>query len=167
YSAKQFLSTGWPLVGIVVAWTLVDGQEDDGEASRGRSARLPAAICVSIVAAVVTVATQRADWRGTVQYLNARTDRTNAVWIDPPWNAMAYDFYHPAIAATTNGSQTTGSNGRRSADSGDVCLVAERFGATPPTSASEAWLDQHFHLADTRSVARLQVRCYTTHEIVR
>jgi hypothetical protein len=163
YSAKQFLATGWPFVVLVVAWTLTDATELPMPASPlilRRSWRLSSAVAISIVAAIVTIATPRADWRGAVRYLNERTPRTAGVWIDPPWNTVAYDFYHPTLVAGTNLLQSTETATRRSGNRGDVCFVAERFGDPPPTSSSEAWFDQHLALVETVSLARLEVRCY-------
>jgi uncharacterized membrane protein len=162
YSAKQFLATGWPFVVLVVAWTLTDCGEIILSASAvtpRRSWRLSSAVAVSIVAAIITIATPRADWRGVVRYLNQRT-RTAAVWIDPPWNTVAYDFYHPRLVAGTNLLQSSEAASGRVGSRGEVCFVAERFGDPPPTSRSEAWLDQHLALVETVSLPRLEVRCY-------
>ena len=138
YSVKQFAATGWPFVILFVAWTLA-------EARRLHRPRLLVAIGVSMLSAVLTVATPRADWRGVAAHLNSRSDRTEAVWLDPPWNRYAYDYYSSAAPA----------------GHGDICMVAERFGRTPPTSGSEAWLDQHLRLVDSTDFWRLQVRCYS------
>lgn len=154
YSAKQFLATGWPFVVLVVAWTLTDA------ASSVKPWRLWSAVAVSIVAAMITIATPRADWRGAVRYLNQRSPRTAGVWIDPPWNTVAYDFYHPTLVAGTSLLQSSEAASGRVASRGEVCFVAERFGDPPPTSPSEAWLDQHLALVETVSLARLEVRCY-------
>jgi uncharacterized membrane protein len=163
YSAKQFLATGWPFVVLVVAWTLTDATEVSMPASSftfRRSWRLSSAVVVSIVAAIITIATPRADWRGAVRYLNERTPRTAGVWIDPPWNTVAYDFYHPTLVAGTNLLQSSEAATGRVGNRGEVCFVAERFGGRPPTSPSEAWLDRHLALIEKFPVARLEVRCY-------
>jgi uncharacterized membrane protein len=163
YSLKQFLATGWPFVVLVVAWTLTDALEISTPAaslSVRRSWQLSSAVVVSIMAAMITIATPRADWRGAVRYLNQRTVRTAGVWIDPPWNTVAYDFYHPTLVAGTNLSLSPEAATERLGNRGDVCLVAERFGGPPPTSRSEAWLDQHLALVETVRLARLEVRCY-------
>jgi uncharacterized membrane protein len=154
YSAKQFLATGWPFVVLVVAWTLTDA------AIPVKPWRLSSAVAVSIVAAMITIATPRADWRGAVRYLNQRSPRTAGVWIDPSWNTVAYDFYHPTLVAGTSLLQSSEAATGRVASRGEVCFVAERFGDPPPTSPSEAWLDQHLALVETVSLARLEVRCY-------
>jgi uncharacterized membrane protein len=149
YSAKQFLSTGWPFVVLVVAWTL----------SEARRWMLPVALAVSVVVTIVTIATPRADWRAAVGFLNHRAPRTGAVWLDHPWNTIPYDFYHPALPADVNalasGDPTVGLTKGR-----DLCLIAERFGSAPPTSSSETWLDAHLKLIETAPLARLEVRCY-------
>ena len=163
YSAKQFLATGWPFVVLVVAWTLTDATAVSMPAAPfavRRSWRLSSAVVVSILAAIITIATPRADWRGAVRYLNERTPRTAGVWIDPPWNTVAYDFYHPTLVAGTNLLQSAEATTGRAGNRGDLCLVAERFGNPPPTSRSESFLDQHLALVETVSLARLEVRCY-------
>ncbi|MEX2662741.1 MAG: glycosyltransferase family 39 protein [Vicinamibacterales bacterium] len=159
YSAKQFLATGWPLVVLIVAWTLTDGKPDERRAASLGRLRLPLAVGVSLVAAIVTVSTPRADWRGVVAHLNDRASRTQAVWIDPSWNSIVYDYYRPELPAVTN-PLALAEAGRRQDDAGDVCLVAHRFSRPPPTSPTEAWLDSHLRLVERVSFARLEVRCY-------
>jgi 4-amino-4-deoxy-L-arabinose transferase-like glycosyltransferase len=162
YSAKQFLATGWPFVVLIVAWSLTDGRRvrRPGARSLVSRLRLPAALAVSIGAAIVTIATPRADWRGAVSYLNQRAGRTAAVWLDPPWNTIPYDFYQPTFVPGTNLLQSAESSSGRFGNGRDVCLVAERFGNRPPTSPSEAWFDQHLKLVESVALARLEVRCY-------
>ena len=166
YSVKQFMSTGWPFVILVVVWSLTDGDREEvrrDPAARLARLRLPLAAGLSLIAAIVTVAAPRADWRGVVAYLNARTATTEAgalsVWLDPYWNSTPYDYYRPKISATAPLLSTEWLG--RNAPATDVCLVAERFGKSPPTSPSEAWLDKHFRLIDVVPFARLQLRCYT------
>ena len=167
YSVKQFISTGWPFVILVVVWSLTDGGRDDARwypAARLARLRLPLAAGLSLIAAIVTVAAPRADWRGVVAYLNARAATTEPgtllVWLDPGWNSTPYDYYRPKISATAPLLSADSLVGRR-APATDVCLVSERFGKAPPTSPSEAWLDNHFRLVDAVPFARLQLRCYT------
>ena len=161
YSAKQFLATGWPFVVIIVAWSLTDAlsNRDRTRTAIAPRLRLPAAVVVSLVAAIVTVATPRADWRGAVGYLNQRVARTEAVWLDPPWNDTPYNIYKPVLGAVVSGLQSADANVARLGNDRDVCLVAERFGTTPPT-ATEVWLDAHLKLVEAVPFARLQVRCY-------
>lgn len=160
YSAKQFLSTGWPFVALVAGWTLTDGAPPTNRSPALGDWRLPIAIGVSVIAAIVTVATPRADWRGAVRYLNERTARTGGVWVDRPWNTEPYDFYRPTLVAGTDIVQSAESAGGRLGNGRDVCLIAERSGGSPPTSPSEVWFDQHFKLVEAVSLARLEVRCY-------
>jgi hypothetical protein len=167
YSVKQFMSTGWPYVILAVAWSLTDGGREDARrspAARLARLRLPLAVGLSLIAAIVTVAAPRADWRGLVAYLNARAAATEpgalSVWLDPEWNSTPYDYYRPKIAATAPLLSAESQVGRPAPVS-DVCLVAERFGKPPPTSPSEAWLDNHFRLVDVVPFARLELRCYT------
>lgn len=145
YSAKQYIVTGWPFVVLAVTWLLTDR-------APGKLWR-PIAVGVSLVAAVVTVATPRADWRGVVAYLNGavRERSVQSVQIDPWWNTLPYDYYRPAMPALT---------GPLDEKIADVCLVAERYGKRPPTSPGEAWLDAHSRLVRTVPFARLEVRCY-------
>jgi len=166
YSVKQFMSTGWPFVILVVVWSLTDGGRDDDRqspAARLARLRLPSAAALSLIAAIVIVAAPRADWRGVVAYLNTRAAATApgalSVWLDPHWNSTPYDYYRPKIAATAP-LLSAGLAGRN-APAADVCLVAERFGKAPPTSPSEAWLDNHYRLVDVVPFARLELRCYT------
>ena len=75
YSVKQFMSTGWPFVILVVVWSLTDGDREDARqypAARLARLRLPLAVGLSLIAAIVIVAAPRADWRGLVAYLNTR-----------------------------------------------------------------------------------------------
>ena len=167
YSVKQFMSTGWPYVILVVVWSLTDGgREDARQYPAGRLARLrlPLAAGLSLIAAIVTVAAPRADWRGLVAYLNTRAATTKpgtlSVWLDPEWNYTPYDYYRPKISATGPLLSAGSQNGGKAPPT-DVCLVAERFGKSPPTSHSEAWLDNHFRLVDVVPFARLELRCYT------
>ncbi|MEO8255786.1 MAG: glycosyltransferase family 39 protein [Acidobacteriota bacterium] len=171
YSAKQFISTGWPFVILAVVWSLTDGgREEDGPAPAARLARLrlPLAAGLSLVAAIVVVAAPRADWRGVVASLNARAASarpgTLAVWLDPVWNYTAYDYYRPTIAAVPDPLPSAEASRGPRAPVSDVCLVAERFGRTPPTSQSEVWLDNHLRLVDVVPFARLELRCYTNRE---
>ena len=91
YSVKQFMSTGWPFVILVVVWSLTDGGREEARqypAARLARLRLPLAAGLSLIAAIVTVAAPRADWRGSVAYLNARAASrpepgTLSVWLDP------------------------------------------------------------------------------------
>ena len=159
YSIKQFLATGWPFVVLLVAWSLVDLPRGRTTGATERM-RLPVAIAVSVIAAVVTVATPRADWRGAVAYLNGRQPRPDAVWMDPPWNAYPYEYYRPSIASLPSPVITSPAAGS-AATARNVCLVADRFGKRPPTSATEAWLDQHAKVVDAIQLTRLEVRCYS------
>jgi uncharacterized membrane protein len=162
YSAKQFLATGWPFVVMALAWSLTDGLTilKSRAFTSTRDFRLPVALAVSVSAAIVTVATPRADWRAAVSHLNQRAPRIDAVWLDPSWNATPYAFYKPAVAAAATPLQSVEANGWRAGSTREVCLVAERFGATPPTSPTEAWLDANGRLVEAAPFARLEVRCY-------
>jgi uncharacterized membrane protein len=148
YSAKQILVTGWPFVVLLAAWAM-----NPFERRHGTTAHLlAAAVAVSLAAAVFVAATPRADWRGVVAHMNGHDPRQTAVVLDPSWNAIAYGHYSPRIRAAGAVPPLP--------DAGDVCLVAERFGHAPPTSPSEAWLDEHWRLVNRTGFARLEVRCY-------
>ena len=163
YSVKQFLATGWPFVVLVVGWALTDGDRADTGARTPQARmrfRLPVTVGVSLIAAVVTVATPRADWRGVVAYLNGRQPRTEVVWLDPAWNAYAYEYYRPAVRWVASPVVSVEAPANLALPAGEVCVIAQRFGKSPPTSPTEAWLDRHARLLEAVSFARLQVRCY-------
>jgi uncharacterized membrane protein len=143
YSAKQYIATGWPFVILATTWLLHERV--------GARLWLPIAAGISLICAAATVATPRADWRGVVAHLNALNPGPRAVVIDPAWNSIPYDYYHPKIAAAAAAPDAAG---------GEVCLIAQRFGRKPPTSASEAWLDAHAPLTKVVPFARLELRCY-------
>ena len=143
YSAKQYIVTGWPYVILATTWLLNERV--------GARLWLPIAAGISLICAAATVATPRADWRGVVAHLNALKPGPRAVVIDPAWNSIPYDYYHPKIAAAAAPPDGAG---------GEVCLIAQRFGRKPPTSASEAWLDAHAPLTKVVPFVRLELRCY-------
>jgi uncharacterized membrane protein len=150
YSAKQILVTGWPFVILVVAWTLTDFP----------SARwwLGATVAVSTIAAIGAVLTPRADWRGVVAFLNSADALPAVIRVDPAWNAIPYGFYNPKRPALTELAAPVRFAG--SDPTGETCLIADRSGARPPTSPTEAWLDEHLRLISATAFARLEVRCY-------
>ena len=172
YSVKQFLSTGWPFVILFLVWSLTDGGHE--EARPDRALRLGPAAPAAGGRVVVDCRHRRsrraarrlARRRGVsecagVQHGPGEPTRL-AVWLDPVWNSGPYDYYRPTIAApATNPLASADSLVGRDAPATDVCLVAERFGKSPPTSPSEAWLERHLRLVDVVPFARLELRCYT------
>lgn len=163
YSAKQILVTGWPFVVLVAAWTLIEcapGKIGSSIAARAARLRLPATMAVSLAAAVATVATERADWRGVVAYLNAHASAQAVVWVDPSWNDLPYGYYHPVHPAVTAALSADNVPPAEKPDGPETWLVAERYGPPPPTSPSEAWLDRHWRLVEAVPFARLEIRKY-------
>ena len=82
-----------------------------------------------------------------------------SVVVAPVWNQFPYDYYRPRLTAAPGvppGAQWP------AGASGDVWLIAERFGPPPPSSPEEAWLDGHLALVDAIRFSRLEVRRYRT-----
>jgi hypothetical protein len=158
YSAKQILVTGWPFVVIVAAWSVTDGMESAG-AHRGSAGRLRVAamLAISFAASVFTLTTHRADWRGAVSYLNEHAASGDRVIVAPEWNRIPYEYYRPILAAAPDALSPVQAPGTAT---GDVWLIAERFGTRPPTSPAEAWLDGHLTLVGTVPFSRLELRRY-------
>lgn len=158
YSAKQMLVTGWPFVVVLTAWAVTNHRDERHGDTVGTPARsrLAMVVAVSCAAAVVTLMTHRADWRGVAAYLDRRSPSVGRVVVEPPWNTIPYDYYRPAHPART----VAGAGEPLSLSTGEVWLVAQRFGGTPPTSAVEQWLDAHLRLIESRPFARLEVRHY-------
>jgi uncharacterized membrane protein len=157
YSAKQVIVTGWPFVVLVAAWALTDNEMDNRSRSEARvvQLRLPVATAVSLVAAIVAVATPRADWRGAVAYLNQHASDEANVWLDPLWNDLPYNYYRPIMPPTRAVPDAV-----EASRAGLVWMVAERTGRPHPTSPSEAWLDGHLRLVEVVPFARLELRRY-------
>lgn len=156
YSAKQILVTGWPFVVILAAWSLTDGLEST--VARPRSAgrlRLAAMLAISFAASLFTLTTHRADWRGAVSYLNDRAASGDRVIVAPEWNHIPYEYYRPRVAAEPGAPAQAPASA-----TGDVWLIAERFGTRPPSSPAEAWLDGELTLMETVPFARLELRRY-------
>ena len=78
YSAKQILVTGWPFVVIAAAWSLTDASEPETATAHhnghedAKTTKTPGdiTIAISLAAALFTLTTHRADWRGVVAYVN-------------------------------------------------------------------------------------------------
>jgi Dolichyl-phosphate-mannose-protein mannosyltransferase len=158
YSAKQILVTGWPFVVIVAAWSLTDGVAPAG-AGRGSAGRLrlPAMLVFSVAASLYTLTTHRADWRGAVSYLNGHAASSDRVIVVPEWNQIPYDYYRPILAAAPGALPPAQA---LATATGDIWLIAERFGTRSPSSPAEAWLDGNLRLMDTVPFSRLELRRY-------
>ncbi len=150
YSAKQVLVCVWPLVTLAAAWAV----------ARVRAEAPVLALCAC--ACAFTFVTPRADWRGVVAHLTTRHAPSMRVVLDPPYNRQPWSFYRTAASPATlaTDGRATDLLARLIAGGETLCLVAERFGNAPPTSPTEAWLDQHATLQSTTRFARLDVRCY-------
>jgi len=147
YSLKQVLVCGGPIVVLFAAWALDAG---------GIGRRVAVVGAISFCALALTFVTPRADWRGVAAYLAGSQLAHAAVVLDPPYNEQPYAFYRRAPAAITGPVESR--DAITNVD--DVCLVAERFGTSPPTSKTEAWMDAHLKLVATIPFARLELRCY-------
>jgi hypothetical protein len=156
YSAKQILVTGWPFVVIAAAWSMTDGiqSEDARRRSAGRL-RVPAMLAISLAASLFTLTTHRADWRGVVSYLNDHAASSDRVIVAPEWNTLPYEYYRPILAAEPGALPPAPATA-----TGDVWLIAERFGTRPPSSPAEAWLNGNLTLIETVPFSRLELRRY-------
>jgi len=185
YGVKRLLVQGWPLIILLVAWLLEEkrgtqrGTQSYAEETQRDAEKFIKNLCVpprlrgsprsslltllivSLAASLVTlVAVPKDDWRTAVAALNARADETAVVWIAPHWNQLAYRYYQPHIAPRSGDEAAL-----RQAAGEDLWLVAERFPSqTPPTSPSEAWLDQERRLVETIPLVRLELRRYVKGE---
>lgn len=159
YSLKQVLVCVWPYAVLLAAWAIDEVRALEPTRARtlaGASAGL------SLVACAFTFMTPRADWRGvSAHFINHASPYTRVI-LDPPYNGQPWSFYRqpggPAVVQTDG--TDTGLLVRLASAGTDLCLVAERFGAAPPTSKTEAWLDQHVPLTSSTRFSRLEVRCY-------
>jgi uncharacterized membrane protein len=151
YSVKHLIAVGWPFVTILVAWLL--------NASASRRVLLPTTTVVCAIAAVATVATPRADWRGAVEHIDRHHVPGDLVWLDPSSNVIPYNYYQPQIVAETPGRALARASEALPVDTG-LWLVAERFGSAPPTSPTEEWLDSQMTLTASQRFARLELRRY-------
>jgi len=161
YGAKQILASVWPLVTLVAAaaMTGVSGSTGrDGTSTGTRLAFVWLGVGASIAGLAATLAAPRADWRGAAAWIAHRP--AAVALIDPAWNDVVYRHYRAGDDVIAGPVDTV--DRLRAAGRGvrEVCLVAERFGATPPTSPSEAWLDRELPLAGRARFSRLEVVCY-------
>ncbi len=156
YTLKRILVTGWPYAVLLAAWLV----------SQPRRPRLVAALLsVSLLACLAAVFTPKDDWRGLAAYINANVPPADVIWLDPPWNAAPYRYYQPQRPAQSNrraGSTTEliALANQAQTQNAHIWLISERFTASPPTSASETWLDAHWQLLETIPFYRLELRRY-------
>jgi uncharacterized membrane protein len=153
YTLKKFAVTGWPFVVLVAAW-LAD------QTPRWRSQLTRWAVAASLVAAVVSaVGVHKDDWRALVAYVNAEVPADEQVWLDPPWDSMAYNHYNPRTPPIS--SQPDASLSQLLDSRQTLWLVVQRrFGAAIPGSPSEEWLDRNAGLTRRVSFDRLELRRY-------
>ncbi|GAB4151993.1 MAG: hypothetical protein Fur0021_16440 [Candidatus Promineifilaceae bacterium] len=158
YTLKRILVVGWPYIVLLVAWMASAWSQP-----RPRlAARL---LLLSLLAAGATVLTPKDDWRGVTVYVGAEMPASDHLWIDPPWNAIPYNYYQPLRAAERgrragSAEELAALANEARAQGADIWLISERFGSPPPTSASEAWLDAHWQLVETIPFYRLELRRY-------
>ena len=163
YGLKQVVVGGWPVFTATAALAIASVDQRGptvGGAQPARHWMAPLALAVSICALAVTWFTPRADWRGVASYIAARDTGTIVVVQDPPWNDLPYRYYrpgHPTVSGPIS-SRDALVAGRHNAT--EACLVAQRFGPSPPTSPSERWMDHNLPLLSTTPFARLEIRCY-------
>ena len=153
YSLKQVLVCVWPFLILATAWAL----------SAIERRVFVGAIVVSAAALMATFLTPRADWRGVAAYLSSPALSDAVVVLDPLYNEQPLHFYMPSARPVVRGPVASIEALRPAASAsamGQACLVSERFGAKPPTSSTEEWLDDNLALVSATPFARLEVRCY-------
>lgn len=153
YSLKRILVTGWPFIILAAAWSLSQ------LGSKERPIRI-ALFGLSLVTAVIMlIAVPKDDWRGVTSYVNQLDVDPLTIWIDPPYNSIAYDYYTPRHQAVPIRPQEP--KGELATGQTDIWLIAGRAPGEPiPSSSSEAWLDQHWRLVDSVPFYRLELRHY-------
>jgi len=105
------------------------------------------------------IAVPKDDWRGVASHVNQLDADSFTIWIDPPYNSIAYDYYTPRHQAVPIRPQE--SKGELAMGQTDIWLIAGRAPGEPiPSSSSEAWLDQHWRLVDSVPFYRLELRHY-------
>ena len=160
YSAKQILVTGWPFVVIAAAWSLTDAGEPRRRRLDGRRCDPPADHDRHLAR---RCALHADDPSGRLAR-GRRADRQRARGVrvttssSCPCGTRSQDhYYRPILAASPNSPPAAPWLTRAS---GDVWLIAERFGPRPPSSPEEAWLDGHLTLVESVPFSRLEVRRY-------
>ncbi len=150
FGVKRVLATGWPYVSLFVAWLVVAWEGKKQWIGYGLMG-------ISLVATIVMLSfVPKDDWRNAVAYINNNAQAGDVVWIDPPWNNVAYDYYGTQLPASAGNQE----NLEQLAGT-DTWLLAERFpGQTPPSSVSETWLDDNLQLVEVIPFYRLEVRHY-------
>jgi uncharacterized membrane protein len=150
YSIKRILVTGWPFVILFVAWIIVNSGQRKTRIWQGL-------LALSLLASLITLITPKDDWRSVVGYLNNHNDAGTAIWVEPRWNRMSYDYYAPVQKARYGRLSEL----KEVAQDKEVWLIAERYlGQSVPSSDSESWLNEHMQLAETVSFYRLELRRY-------
>lgn len=155
FGLKRVIATGWPYVCLLIAWLVVLWP------GKRKEQVWYGLMGISLLATLVMLwAVPKDDWRSAVAYIEAQAQPEDIVWIDPPWNAVAYEYYQ-AETAPVYGELTA----LKQMAVTDIWLVAERFPMYEiPSSASESWLDENFQLVEAVPFYRLQVRHYQLRE---
>jgi len=163
YGLKQILVAGWPLLALLASAALVSIGDRAGKQTDAPAPWRMALLCtvaVSLCALGITQRHARADWRNVAAHLTLRASSQVVAVLDPAWNRRPYDYYRPGHPALIGPVTSMERLLRAGADVNEACLIAERFGSRPPTSPTEAWLDQNLALTSSTAFTRLELRCY-------
>jgi hypothetical protein len=153
FTLKKIIAPSWPIAALAVA-ALAPALH-----SRTRVATA-ALVGVSVLAtAWMVVGVPKDDWRAVVNHLNGTARAgVDAVWLDPSWDVIPYDFYNPVVIPVSGGPATLAD-----AAKGDGLLwliVQRRPGSMAPGSPSEAWLDANLPLDQRAAFPRLELKGY-------
>lgn len=158
YGGKRLLVVVWPYIVLLVAWFVEDLTQKRNQ-PQGKEYKLrQSVLAISLVASLAALfLVAKDDWRGVAAYLEQEAG-TSLVWLEPSWNRPVYLYYRPDDPVGANEQRTLA---EAAAESTDIWLAAERFPNLPiPSSASEAWLDEHWQLVEAVPFYRLEVRHY-------
>lgn len=153
FTVKKVIAPSWPIAALAVAAL--------APALRGWTRVATSALVgLSLLATTwMVVAVPKDDWRGVVNHLNGIARPGAAVvWLDPPWQVVPYDFYHPVVIPVSGGQPAL-----EDAANGEGLLwliVQRRPGAAAPSSPSEAWLDANLPLEQRVAFPRLELKGY-------
>lgn len=151
FTVKRVLVTGWPFVLLLLAWLLL-------KAEGWRRWLQPTVLGVSLITTLIALAQPKDDWRGATAYVESRAALDAAIWLDPRWNTIPYNYYASQPLPEMGDVEALATT---AAQSDEIWLIAERFPALEiPASPSEAWLDEHWQLVEQQPFYRLEVRRY-------
>lgn len=150
YIAKRVLTTGGPLALLLIAWAILQLQQQ-------RQAILSVSLAISLAATLaMLIFVAKDDWRSVVARLNQEANANTIVWIDPSYNAVPYNHYQPVHPPQGGSVEQLATN-----NATEIWLVAERYpSSTIPASPSEQYLDQEWQWIESIPFYRLEVRHY-------